>query len=279
MTTNQPAPEQALRRTIPSSGESLPVLGIGTWQTFDTGRADYARLRDVLSRFAARGGRLIDSSPMYGRAEEVVGALVDAVPQPFIATKVWTRGRDAGIAQMERSMALLRAPVDLMQIHNLVDWQVHLATLRAWKDEGRIRYVGITHYTTGAFAQLESIMSRERIDFVQLPLSVEVPDAATRLLPLAAKRGIAVLVNRPFEEGALLRNVRRKPLPEWARDYGAASWSELLLRWIIAHEEVTCVIPATGNPEHVEENMRAGEGRVLTAKERDELRARLLREL
>jgi diketogulonate reductase-like aldo/keto reductase len=209
---------------------------------------------------------------MYGRAEEVAGALRPA--DAFVATKVWTRGREHGIEQMRRSMQLLRTErIDLMQIHNLVDWRTHLATLRAWKAEGRVRYIGVTHYTTSAFRELESIMRDEEIDFVQLPMSIGVPDAEERLLPLAEDRGIAVLVNRPFEEGALLRNVRRRALPDWARDYGAESWSELLLRWIVSHPAVTCVIPATGNPEHMSENVRAGEGRLLSMKERLALKA------
>ncbi|HET7437776.1 MAG TPA: aldo/keto reductase [Thermoanaerobaculia bacterium] len=267
--------ETMIERPIPKSGETIPAIGLGTWQTFDASEREHPALTAVLTRFAALGGRVIDSSPMYGRAEEVVGALRSAVPQPFLATKVWTRGRKEGIAQMNRSMQLLRATtIDLMQIHNLVDWQTHLATLREWKAEGRVRYIGITHYTVGAFAQLEQIMRSEEIDFVQLPLSVAVPDAATRLLPIAKEYGIAVLVNRPFEEGAL---VKRKSLPSWAADYGATSWSELLLRWILSHEEVTCVIPATANPEHLEENMRAGEGRLLDARERNALREKILR--
>jgi diketogulonate reductase-like aldo/keto reductase len=263
-----------IQRRIPKSGEELPVIGLGTWQTFDVRDAEREPLIEVLARFTAAGGKVIDTSPMYGRAEEVAGGLRPA--EAFVATKVWTRGREHGIEQMRRSMQLLRADrIDLMQIHNLVDWRTHLATLRAWKTEGRVRYIGITHYTTSAFRDLESIMREEEIDFVQLPMSIGVPDAEERLLPLAGDRGIAVLVNRPFEEGALLRNVRRKLLPDWARQYDAESWSELLLRWIVSHPAVTCVIPATRNPEHMSENVRAGEGRVLSMKERRELRARL----
>ena len=266
-----------ITRTIPKSREELPVIGLGTWQTFDVETERERRpLAEVLDRFSAAGGRVIDSSPMYGRAEEAVGALREHVPQAFLATKVWTRGREHGIEQMTRSMTLLRADViDLMQIHNLVDWRTHLATLRQWKAEGRVRYLGITHYTTSAFRELESIVQAEEIDFVQLPLSVGVPDAEERLLPLARDRGIAVLVNRPFEEGTALRDLRRRPLPDWARDYGAESWAELLLRWIVSHPAVTCVIPATRNPEHMRDNLRAGEGRILSMKERRELRARL----
>ena len=265
-----------LQRLIPKSGEAIPVIGLGTWQTFDvTSAAVKQRLRDVLQRFTAAGARLLDTSPMYGRAEEVAGEL--APPEVWMATKVWTRGERAGIEQMETSMRLLRRErLDLIQIHNLVDWRTHLATLRRWKEEGRVRYIGITHYTTGSFRELADIMAAEELDFVQLPLSVALPDAEKRLLPLAHDRGIAVIVNRPFEGGTLARDLRRKPLPSWAHDdYGAASWSELLLRWIVSHPAVTCVIPATGNPEHMSENLRAGEGRILTMEEREELRRRV----
>ena len=246
-------------RPIPSSGEALPIIGLGTWQTFDVAGAARAKLVPVVERFAAGGGRVIDTSPMYGRAEEAVGELKP--PNAFLATKVWTTGRDEGIEQMERSMRLLRTEcIDLMQVHNLVDWRTHLMTLRRWKDEGRVRYIGITHYRTGAFPELERIMRSETLDFVQLPYSVGVPDAEERLLPLAEERGIAVLVNRPFEEGAL---ARRHP-------------AELLLRWIVSHPAVTCVIPATRNPEHLAENVRAGGGELPDAKERARLRAQLL---
>jgi diketogulonate reductase-like aldo/keto reductase len=262
-----------ITRPIPKSGEELPVIGLGTWQTFDVSAGGQRPLIDVLDRFAAAGGKVIDTSPMYGRAEEVVGALREHVPGAFLATKVWTRGREHGIEQMRRSMQLMRTKqLDLMQIHNLVDWRTHLATLRQWKADGVVRYIGITHYTTSAFGELESIMRGEEIDFVQLPLSIGVPDAEERLLPLARDRGVAVLVHRPFEEGTLLRNMRRRPLPDWARGYGAESWSELLLRWIVSHPAVTCVIPATGNAEHMSENLKAGEGRLLSMKERRELR-------
>lgn len=260
-------------RNIPKTGEPLPVIGLGTWQTFDVGRSqrDRAPLADILRCFAEGGGRVIDSSPMYGRAEEVAGDLMSNVPQPFVATKVWTRGRESGIAQMKQSAELLRvARIDLMQIHNLLDWRTHLATLRAWKDAGRIRYIGITHYTTSAFDDLESVMRTEDIDFVQLPLSIALPEAEDRLLPLAQSRGIAVIVNRPFEGGSLFS---RKPLPEWAREFESESWGELFLRYVISHPAVTCAIPATSNPEHLAQNLRAGEGRMLSGGERAKLRS------
>jgi diketogulonate reductase-like aldo/keto reductase len=267
-------------RKIPKSGEEIPVIGLGTWRTFDVSPSDRARrpLIEVLKRFNAAGGRLIDTSPMYGRAEEVAGDLKSHLRQPFLATKVWARGREHGIAQMERSLRLLRtSQIDLIQIHNLVDWQTHLQTLRRWKSARRIRYLGITHYEKGAFPQLADIMEREEIDFVQLPLSIEMPDAETRLLPLAQSRGVGVIVNRPFEAGALMRRVRRKPLPVWAEeDFDCQSWSELFLRYIVSHPAVTCVIPATSDPDQMAENLRAGEGRMLSMRERARLRERVL---
>jgi diketogulonate reductase-like aldo/keto reductase len=262
-------------RAIPSTGEQIPVIGLGTWQTFDVGTAESERvpLAAVLRAFSDAGGRLIDSSPMYGDAEAMVGELRGTVKSPFIATKVWTSGRDRGIQEMERSARLLRSEViDLMQIHNLLDWKTHLQTLNEWKNEGRIRYTGITHYQPGAFSKLEKIMRARSVDFVQLPFSIELPDAEERLLPLAASRGMAVIVNRPFEGGALFRNVLYKPLPEWAAEFDCQSWGELFLRWVVSHPAVTCAIPATRRPEHLQENVRAGEGRMLTSAERIRLR-------
>jgi diketogulonate reductase-like aldo/keto reductase len=244
---------------------------MGTWQTFDVAPSEAARLGPVLDAFASAGGRLIDSSPMYGRAEEVAGALREHLPNSFVATKVWTRGEREGVREIERSMKRMRAdPIDLIQIHNLLDWRTHLRTLRRLKTEGRVRYIGITHYVTSAFGDLESIMRSEEIDFVQLPMSIVLPDAAQRLLPLAAEREIAVIVNRPFEGGDLFRGGE---LPDVARELGCESWGELFLRWIIAHEQVTCVIPATSSVEHLRENLRAGEKPLLTRDERDALRA------
>jgi diketogulonate reductase-like aldo/keto reductase len=264
-------------RKIPKSGEEIPVIGLGTWKTFDVA-SDRARrpLIDVLRRFSEAGGRVIDTSPMYGKAEEAVGALGSNVQKPFLATKVWTRGREAGVEQMKRSMRFLRSTrIDLIQIHNLVDWQTHLNSLRAWKESGRIRYIGITHYQTNAFPLLSQIMTSEDIDFVQLPLSIGMPEAEQRLLPLALAKGVAVIVNRPFEEGALLRHVRKKVFPPWGAEFDSRSWSELFLRYVVSHPAVTCVIPATSNPDHLSDNMRAGEGRMLTMQERTRLRSML----
>ena len=261
--------KQVQKRAIPSSGEMLPVIGLGTYKGFDVGsnRKDRAALSDVLRTLFSYGGSAIDSSPMYGRAEGVVGYLLSesqAQEKAFLATKVWTSGRSAGVDQMKRSTQLLRRQrIDLMQIHNLVDWRTHLATLRAWKDEGRIRYLGITHYSSSAYAEMERIMQAETLDFVQLNYSLDDREAERRLLPLAAERGMAVLVNLPFGAGSLFRTSRGKPVPPWMREAGCETWSQVLLKFAIAHPAVTCVIPGTGNPEHMDENCRAGLGPVL----------------
>jgi len=260
------APGTMRTRAIPRTGEPLPVVGLGTWQTFDVGRSEEERapLLEVLRAFLGAGGRVIDSSPMYGRAEAVTGDLIARLPgspRPFLATKVWTRGRAAGQAQIAESMRRLRAdPLDLLQVHNLLDWEEHLPTLRELKAGGRIRYLGVTHYARSAFDDLERLMRTERLDFVQLPYSVATREAERRLLPVAAETGTAVLVMRPFEEGALFRSVRGKPLPPWAAELGAAAWSELFLKFILAHPAVTAALPATSNPRHLAENVRAGFG-------------------
>ena len=255
-----------LVRPIPSTGETIPAVGLGTWQTFDVGGGASERepLREVLRRFVAGGGRVIDSSPMYGNSESVVGDLAaetGVAEKLWLATKVWTSGRAAGVAQMEQSLRRLRAKkLDLMQIHNLVDWRVHLATLREWKQAGRIRYLGVTHYTASAFDELERVLRAEPVDFVQMNYSLGERDAERRILPLARDRGIAVLVNRPFTEGRLFASVRGRPLPAWAAEIGCESWAQVFLKWILGHPAVTCVIPATRRPEHLADNIKAGVG-------------------
>ena len=245
-----------LTRPVPRTGEALPVVGIGTWRGFDIGGTESERLarREVLAALFAAGGRGIDASPMYGHAEMVIGEELPKVighERPFVATKVWTRGRGQGIRQMNESLRLLGVnSIDLMQIHNLVDWHTHLETLHAWRNEGKVRYIGITHYTTSAFEDLEDVMRREALDFIQIPYSIGLTEAAERLLPLAADQGVAVIVNRPFEGGMLFASVRGKALPRWAREVGCASWSQYFLEFILAHPAVTCVIPGTGNPDN-----------------------------
>jgi len=269
-----------LTRTIPASGEAIPALGLGTWQAFDVAAAaQRGPQRDVLRRFVELGGRVVDSSPMYGAAEAAVGDLAAELgvrDRLWIATKVWTTGRAEGVAQMERSRALLRGKrLDLLQIHNLVDWQTHLSTLRAWKEAGQIRYLGITHYSAAGHDALERVMRAEPLDFVQLNYSVAERDAERRLLPLARDRGIAVLVNRPLAQGGLLSRVRGRRLPPWAAELECASWSQLWLTWILAHPAVTCVIPATSRVAHLEDNMAAGAGRLPDAAMRDRIAALL----
>jgi diketogulonate reductase-like aldo/keto reductase len=269
-----------LSRVIPSSGEQIPAVGLGTWQAFDVAEpARRAPLRDVLRRFVERGGRVVDSSPMYGAAEAAVGDLADELgvrDSLWIATKVWTTGRAAGVAQMERSLQLLRGKrLDLLQVHNLVDWQTHLTTLRDWKAAGRVRYLGVTHYSASGHDALERVMRSEPLDFVQLNYSPAEREAERRLLPLARDRGIAVLVNRPLAQGGLLSRMRGRPLPPWAAEVDCASWAQLFLKWILAHPAVTCVIPATSRSPHLEDNMRAAVGRLPDAATRDRIAALL----
>lgn len=255
-------------RPIPSTGEDLPVIGCGTYIGFDVaaGSAEYQRLPSVLQALFAAGGSVIDSSPMYGRAEAVTGELLAAAGthrKAFLATKVWTHGRAEGVRQMEESLRRLQVErLDLMQIHNLVDWPTHLATLRDWKAAGRVRYLGVTHYTAGAYAELEAVMRAEPVDFVQINYSLDEREAERRILPLAAERGMAVIINRPFGGGGLLRRLRGRPLPPWAADIDASSWAQLLLKFALSHSAVTCAIPGTSRPEHMADNALAGTGAI-----------------
>ncbi len=264
-------------RPIPSSGEALPVVGLGTYDVFNVGTFHAARapLGEVLRILFDCGGTVVDSSPMYGRAEGVAGDLLAASDQTgpaFIATKVWTEGRARGIAQMRESLRLFHAEtLALMQIHNLVDWRTQLATLRDWKAAGTIRYIGITHYTPSAFGQLQDVIEAERPDFVQLPYSIVVRDAERRLLDVAAANDVAVLVNRPLEGGGLFRKTRGRKLPGWAADFDCQSWGQFFLKYLLGHPAVTCVIPGTAKPGHMLDNVGAGQGRLPDAR----LRARM----
>jgi diketogulonate reductase-like aldo/keto reductase len=261
-----------LTRAIPSSGEKLPVIGLGTWQAFDVdlGGNIQKQLEEVLSQFVKLGGRVIDSSPMYGRAEKVIGQLTSALrlrDKLFIATKVWTEGKQSGIQSMDRSTALLRTErIDLMQVHNLVDVNTQLATLQEWKQQGRIRYTGITHYESGALNEIEKLMRNQKFDFLQINYSLMEPEAEQRVLPVAQERGIAVIANRPFGSGDLFSKVRAQPLPDWASEVDCHTWAQFFLKWIVANAAITCAIPATNKPHHLEDNMQAGIGRLPDAK-------------
>jgi aryl-alcohol dehydrogenase-like predicted oxidoreductase len=269
-----------LERRIPKTGEALPAVGLGTWLVFDVAgdAAETAKAKDTLKTFVDLGGRVVDSSPMYGSSESVTGQLMSelgtrpklflatpklflATPKLFVATKVWTSGKQAGIRQMEDSMRKLRVErLDLMQVHNLVDADTQLATLAGWKASGRIRYAGVTHYHAGAHTDLETFVRRTDVDFIQVNYSLAEPEADRRLLRAAADAGAAVIVNRPFAEGAMFGRVKGKPVPEWAKEIGCASWAQFFLKWIVGQPAVTCVIPATRNPAHVADNLGAASG-------------------
>ncbi|MEA1888919.1 MAG: aldo/keto reductase [Pseudomonadota bacterium] len=266
-----------LKKVIPSSGEKIPVIGMGSSRTFDVG-ADIevrARLVKVLQAFFDQGGGLIDTSPMYGNSEQVLGESLADIRNKgalFTATKVWTEGREEGIAQMQQSMRLLRAPViDLMQIHNLLDWQVHMETLTEWKRQGRIRYIGITTHRGYDHDQLTHVMEAFPLDFVQFSYSIANRKAEQRVLPLAAERGIATMINRPFQRGELFHHTRGQKLPAWAADFDCHSWSQFFLKFVVSHPAVTCVIPATSKVHHMLDNMGAGFGRMPDAHQRQRM--------
>jgi len=273
-----------LTRPIPKTGETLPVIGVGTWQGFDVGRRPAARKRlaEVLRRLFEAGGSVIDSSPMYGRADGVAGDLLaemNAHHRAFLATKVWTSGRDAGIAEMEDSFRRFQTDrIDLMQVHNLVDWRTQLKTMRTWKEQGRFRYIGITHYTAAAHDDLADVLEAEDLDFVQMPYSIGDRAAERRLLPVAAARGVGVIPNRPLGGGGLFRAVRGEPLPGWAGEFGIESWAQFFLKFLLSHPAVTCVIPGTGDPDHMADALAAGTGPLPDAKTREEM-ARVVADL
>jgi len=253
-------------RKVPSSAEEIPVIGMGSSDTFDVGEdgVQRAALQGVLRNLVGADGRVIDTSPMYGSAERVLGDLIDELglgPKLWLATKVWTRGREAGAKQIEESFARLRTKrLDLLQIHNLLDWREHVPTLRALQAAGHVRYSGITHYRADAHAELERVLAAEKFDWLQVNYSLAEREAEDRLLPFCRDRGIAVMVNRPFADGALFARVRGRPLPEWAADLGCRSWGQFFLRYVISHPAVTCVIPATSKPQHMIDNAAAGLG-------------------
>jgi len=253
-------------RKVPSSGEEIPVIGMGSSDTFDVGDDSASRdgLRGVLQSLVDGGGRVIDTSPMYGRAETVLGDLIDELglgPKLWIATKVWTRGREAGAKQIDESFARLRTKkLDLLQIHNLLDWREHVPTLRALQAAGRVRYSGLTHYRADAHADLERVLGEEKFDWLQVNYSLAEREAEDRMLPFCRDRGVAVMVNRPFADGAMFAKVRGRPLPDWAEEIGCRSWGQFFLRFVVSHPAVTCVIPATSKLQHMVDNAAAGLG-------------------
>ncbi len=255
------------QRVIPSTQEKIPCVGLGTWQTFDVGKSEQARnpLKEVLRILVQHGGSVIDSSPMYGRSEKVVGELTSELKlkdQIFEATKVWTSGKQEGIQQINDSIRLMKAkPMDLFQVHNLMDWKTQLATLTRLKDEGKIRYIGITHYNASGYDEMEHIMNTHPLDFIQINYNLAVRDSNERILPLAKDKGIAVITNRPYQGGSLFRKFKGKSLPEWAVEFDATSWGQFFLKFNLANEAVTCVIPGTSKPHHMKDNVQAGFGK------------------
>ncbi|HEY8249661.1 MAG TPA: aldo/keto reductase [Burkholderiales bacterium] len=260
------AQDRIMTKQIPSTREPLPIIGVGTWQTFDVGADSAARtpLREVLKLMTQSGRGVVDSSPMYGTSESVAGDLVAELgtrEQLFMATKVWTSGRDAGIRQMETSFKRLRVErMDLMQVHNLVDVDTHTKTLQDWQAKKRVRYIGITHYTSSAYAEVERQMKKAQYDFLQINYSLGERESEKRILGLAKDLSMAVIANRPFAEGALFRRTKGKPLPPWSAELGIESWAQYFLKWIVSHPAVTCAIPGTGNPKHMTDNLGAGRG-------------------
>src|SRR5687768_293912 len=264
-----------LQRAIPSSGEMLPVIGFGTSRVFNDASAERAPLEQVLATLAKLGGKLVDTAPAYGQAETVTGEIATKLQlqsKLFLATKIGTTGKTEGAQQLERSLELLgKKPLDLIQVHNLTDWETQLTTLQESKKQGRIRYTGITQSRTSEHDEIVRVLQKERIDFVQINYSLMEREAEQSVLPVAKERGVAVIVNRPFGRGDLFSRVRGKPLPDWAADIDCKSWAQFFLKWIIAHPDVTCAIPATSKPHHMEDNIQGGIGRLPDAKMRQRM--------
>jgi aryl-alcohol dehydrogenase-like predicted oxidoreductase len=259
------AKQQLITRKIPSTGEAVPMIGLGTSGALDVGDTpeERADVEAVLKRFFAAGATLIDTAPSYGRAEGVVGDLVAKLKpaKKFLATKVSASGEKGGFQQIDNSFKALKVPViDLLQIHSLKDWKTHSKTLRKLKEQKKVRYIGITHSSTSAFEQLEEVMRADKWDWVQLNYSIQTREAEERLLPLAQELGVAVMVNRAFEDGAIFQRVASKPLPQWASEIGCATWGQFFLKYVLSHPAVTCVIPATAKVEHMADNLQAGRG-------------------
>lgn len=253
-------------RSIPSTGEKIPAVGVGTWRTFNAGNDQQKRkaLKQVLDNLVTKKASVVDSSPMYGSSESVIGDLSEELKirsSLFLATKVWTSGEQAGIDQMNDSFHKMKTGVmDLMQVHNLVDVKTHLKTLYQWKEQGRVRYIGITHYLPSYYDEMQQLIQKEQLDFIQCCYNIQTTEAEKSLLPAAKDKGVAVIINRPFREGALLESVDGKPLPNWAGESGITSWAQFFLKFILANTTVTCVIPGTSNPVHLIENVNTANG-------------------
>lgn len=264
-------------RAIPSTGERLPVIGLGTSGSFEVGTSDAERepLREVLRRFFAAGATVIDTAPSYGRAEAVMGELLAELelrPKAFLATKLGAVGRDAGLSQFQRSLTALKTDrVDLLQVHNLRDWRTQMTLIGELKAQGKVRYSGVTHYTEGGHDDLAEVVRETRPDFLQVNYSVNARGAEARLFPLARDLGVAVLINRAFDDGRLFARVKGKELPAWAKEAGIGSWAQAFLRFSLSPAAVTAVIPATGKPQHQSDNLLAGQGGPLTEAQRQSL--------
>lgn len=271
--------EQMLTRSIPASGEPLPVIGMGTSGSFDVpaSEAALAPLREVLRLLLDKGSRVLDTAPSYGRAQTVSGLLLEQGgwrENVFLASKLGVRGRERGLAQFEESLRALRSKrLDLLQVHNLIDYRTLLGLLRDLKAQGRIRYLGVTHYLEAAHDELVGIVEREPLDFLQINLSVVSRNAERRLLPLCREKGVAVLINRAFEDGQLFARVKGRELPRWAADIDCCSWAQVFLKYVISHPAVTCVIPASSDPRHMADNLLAGFGRMPDTAQRERIAA------
>ena len=266
-----------ITKPIPSTGEALPVIGLGTYKTFNISHKHLNnQLEEVLNLFFEAGGTLIDSSPMYGKSEAIIGQLlhkIDPNIKTFLATKVWTNGNQNGIEEMSQSLHKMGCSrMDLMQIHNLVDADTHLKTLKEWREEGKIKYIGITHYTDNAFDELANYLKEyPEIDFCQFPYSIARREAEKYFLDLCDDLEVATLINRPFEQDDLFESVRNQPIPAWAIEFGCVTWAQFFLKYILGHKAVTCAIPATSKPEHMAENLIAGIERLPDANERKKM--------
>jgi diketogulonate reductase-like aldo/keto reductase len=271
------SPSSLLQRSIPSSGEKIPVIGLGTWRTFDAGNNQHKRetLKQVLRNLVGNSASVVDSSPMYGSSEAVVGDLSEELkirPSLFLATKVWTSGEQQGIEQMNNSFKKMKASaIDLMQVHNLLDVKTHLKTLYKFKEQGKIRYIGITHYLPSYYNEMQQLIQKEKLDFIQCCYNIQTTDAEKQLLPAAKDKGVAVLINRPFQEGALFHEIAGKRLPVWAGELGIKNWAQFFLKFILSNPTVTCAIPGTSNPSHMLENIQAGNGSLPDEKTRKKM--------